>query len=254
MKQKPDTTEIVRNALRTLGVSAPAIRVYLDLLTRGETTPRLIAERLRMSRPSVYDQLTSLQALGLIGKRDIGHKTFVQVQNPRVLSKLIAEQKATLETQEKSLSEIAHALASFDTTEAPRILFYEGQKALQNALHATLWDTSSELIALWPYNTMLEALDKKFLADFNEKRIRHKVRMRTLWPEKKSAHVWIGRDDGITRRYLKKQQNLDMGYVVYGDSVLCISSRKESYGFVITSKNYADLMRFQFETLWSLSK
>ena len=45
-----------------------------------------------------------------------------------------------------------------------------------------------------------------------------------------------------------------LGYAVYGNKVAFISSKRENYGFVIDSKELADMHRSQFEHLWKESK
>lgn len=45
-----------------------------------------------------------------------------------------------------------------------------------------------------------------------------------------------------------------MGYWIYGDKVVCISSRKESFGFIIESREFAELLCAQFEVLWKQAK
>lgn len=45
-----------------------------------------------------------------------------------------------------------------------------------------------------------------------------------------------------------------MGYWIYGNKVAFISSRKESFGFIIESAELATMLRTQFEVLWKASK
>lgn len=45
-----------------------------------------------------------------------------------------------------------------------------------------------------------------------------------------------------------------MGYWIYGNKVAFISSRKESFGFIIESAELVEMLRTQFEVLWKTSK
>ncbi|KKS83544.1 MAG: Transcriptional regulator, TrmB, partial [Parcubacteria group bacterium GW2011_GWA2_43_11] len=58
----------------------------------------------------------------------------------------------------------------------------------------------------------------------------------------------------VERRYAKAGQAFRMSYSIYDDKVVFISSAKEAYGFVVQSKEFAELMLMQFELLWSNSK
>ncbi len=45
-----------------------------------------------------------------------------------------------------------------------------------------------------------------------------------------------------------------MSYWLYEDKVAFISSKDESFGFVIHSKDFSNLIRSQFDIIWKLSK
>jgi hypothetical protein len=45
----------------------------------------------------------------------------------------------------------------------------------------------------------------------------------------------------------------DMGYWLYEDKVAFLSSEKEGFGFVVQSKDFANLMKVQFEEIWKIS-
>jgi len=55
-------------------------------------------------------------------------------------------------------------------------------------------------------------------------------------------------------RYAPKGMTWDMGYWMYDDKVAFISSQKELFGFVVHSRDFANLMRAQFHALWQISK
>jgi hypothetical protein len=45
-----------------------------------------------------------------------------------------------------------------------------------------------------------------------------------------------------------------MGYWIYGNKVLFISSRKESFAFIVESLELTQLLRSQFDFFWKNSK
>jgi sugar-specific transcriptional regulator TrmB len=245
----------IENILTTLGISENAQRVYIELVTNGETTPRLLAGRLSMSRPSVYDQTKYLSEHGLVVMRDLENKTFVAPSDIKILSRMLREKRTEIETEEKELALIADSLKMQTRTTAPRIKFFEGTEALQQALHDILWSSKADMVALWPYEEMIAMLGKEFLVSFNEKRIRQKISLKTLWVGKQKAvkNIWEDNDTGIERRHLPRA-DVGMGYTIYEDKVIFISSKKECFGFIISSHDFATMMRFQFEALWSSAK
>jgi HTH-type transcriptional regulator, sugar sensing transcriptional regulator len=245
----------IENILTTLGITPNAQRIYIELMTNGETTPRLLAGRLSMSRPSVYDQIKYLSLHGLVVIRDLENKTFVAPADIQILSRMLKEKRDQIDNEEKELALIADSLKNQTRTTAPRIKFFEGKEALQQALHDILWSSKTDMVALWPYEEMLVMLGKEFLVSFNEKRIRQKIALKTLWVGKQKAvkNIWEDNDTGIERRYLP-HADVGMGYTIYEDKVIFISSKKECFGFIISSHDFATMMRFQFEALWTSAK
>jgi hypothetical protein len=45
-----------------------------------------------------------------------------------------------------------------------------------------------------------------------------------------------------------------MGYWMYEDRVVFLSSEREGFSFVIHSKEFAQMMKLQFEQMWKVSK
>lgn len=228
-------------------------RIFLELLEHGEVSPRQLSARLSISRPSVYDHLERLEELGLVTEREVNGRAKMSPLDRTALAKKLSEQQAAQEQAAKSLLDFAANQTKATHADA-RIKFHEGTKALQTALHDMLWYTKSEVSALWPYEVMRETLGDDFLQSFNKKRIRQGVQMKILWtgPCPKN-HLFTGNDTGITRR-TSPRTKVAMSYTIYEDKVLFISSKKESFGYTITSHDHSELMRAQFETLWQDAK
>ena len=240
--------ETITKILNTLNVPGTAGRVYRELLIHGETTPRILAQRIGMTRPSVYDQIHILEEFGLVATRMLDNKTYVAPSPARHLLKLLEEKKLEIELDVTAFSHIVKSLESTTRTDAPRIKFFEGRDAVQRALHDILWSGKTDLLALWPYEEMLDLFGESFLKSFNQKRVRQKITLRTIWPQcaKVKKSVWEGSDTGVERRYVKNLKSIGMGYTIYEDNVIFISSKKESFGFIISSHDFATMMRFQF--------
>ena len=48
--------------------------------------------------------------------------------------------------------------------------------------------------------------------------------------------------------------DFQMGYWIYENKVAFISSKKDSFGFILEGKEFAEMLSSQFEILWKLSK
>ena len=68
------------------------------------------------------------------------------------------------------------------------------------------------------------------------------------------ASIWHNENTDVLRRYAPKGFAPEMAYTVYGDKVLFVSSAQESFGFVVHSAAFAQLMSLQFDVLWGVSQ
>ena len=69
-------------------------------------------------------------------------------------------------------------------------------------------------------------------------------------------HPYLGTGEKFLReiRIAPKDIGFSMGYWIYGNKVAFISSKKEAFGFIIESKELAEMLSSQFEVMWKLSK
>ena len=83
---------------------------------------------------------------------------------------------------------------------------------------------------------------------------------RAIWPInqkidiKKHPYLGVGEDFKREIRIAPKGVDFSMGYWIYKNKVAFISSRKESFGFIIESKELVDMLLSQFEIIWKMSK
>ena len=246
------STKKLTNILDQLGLQTPEQTIYLSLLREGQATARMLAARTSITRPSVYDQLKLLRKRGLVVELDIDNKTYFSPTNPEQLTTLLDERIDQLEYNRAVLkTELPSLLSSLDLVQ-PKIRFFEGREGLQQLMKDMLWHEKMEILVLWPYTTMIEVLGEEFLNWFNERRQKRHISIRTLWPahEKKRSHIFETDKADVERRYIKKTQATDMGYIVYKNKVMFLSSSKETFGFIVDSAEFAALQRMQFETLW----
>lgn len=243
--------------LKDLDLPPTSSKIYRELLTRGETTARLLSERLRITRPSTYDHLAILKKKGLVVEFKRENTTFFAADDVRQVGHALKEKIATLSEHEKMFSTMLPELLQQSKTETPRIKFFEGKEGLGYLLYDTLWNKGETIQTMWPHEEMQRVLDKEFLVRFNEKRIREKITVCALWPHQAKPqvdYIWSGKDAYTKRKYAPKGKSWTMGYTIYGDKVSFISSDKEVFGFIVQSQEFAALMRLQFDALWDISK
>ncbi len=243
--------DTIAQALVTLDIPYPARAVYQDLLEVGGSTPAAIAKRLRMTRPSVYDQLKRLETHGLVGAMEVNGKSRFGALPVKQLQRLLTERAQEVDAVGLALSALGAQVPSA-TTVTPVIRFFEGKEGIAQLLNELLWNATKTIYTVWPHTHMERAVGQAALDAFNKKRIKQRIRIESVWTEQvpKSGYVWEGGDDGVTRRFAPKGYTPPMGFAVSGDTTMFLSTARESFGFLVTSRDVAGLMKAQFELVW----
>jgi sugar-specific transcriptional regulator TrmB len=247
---------ILDQTLKELALPLPSRRVYLFLAEHGASSARLIAERLSLPRPSVYDHVGPLIEAGVVALLEQDGKMVFAVSGVDDLVRLVKEREQRVSTLAKTLlSERDTLIKNIESVE-PKIKFYEGKDGLRQLLSDFLWSGAMEIVSVWPYHEMLRVLGEETLEEFNRKRIRQKISLRTVWTDrpKGKERIWKGGDFKVERRFAPRGFAPEMGYTLYGDKVAFIASHEELYGFIVHSKDFARLQKAQFELLWKESK
>ncbi len=247
--------------LEILGLKDEEIKTFMFLLENGEQGVGVIAKKTGLARPSVYGFLKKLEEKGLVikSKKD-NIKLFSIAPQEKiniVLNEKIKEIESTKGALEKMFEEIQKGGSP---TLAPRLQIFEGKKEVQFVLKDMLLYKNTETKAYWPIKSMLEVLEEKFFKEFNIERIKRNIFTKALWPEKQvvdiKKHPYLGTGEEFLReiRIAPKEIDFAMGYWVYENKVAFIGSKKEVFGFILESKEFAQMFSSQFDIIWKLSK
>jgi sugar-specific transcriptional regulator TrmB len=133
--------------LEKLGFTKNEIRVYNAILKARRATPAEIAEKTKVSRPTVYSVAKALASKGLIAE-DLGGKTLYLVPaGPEELGCLIKKEQQALKEKEKLMEQVRGELSRAAVGAeypVPKIRFVEEQN-LEEHLRARVhtWHTST---------------------------------------------------------------------------------------------------------------
>src|SRR3989338_3843632 len=251
---------MITKILKELGISPSATRVYMQLLEYGSSPARRLAENLGVPRPSVYGSLKQLIQKGLVIEREEGSKKVFQTDDPKNLPRLIRSKIEELEQDEKELTHLVPSLIKQVKSSEPHIKFYPGVDGVKQILYDILWHNKAEVLTMWPFKEMVAVLGNDHLANFNRQRIRRNISILSIFPRDKAValkdypFIGIGKEHLRELRLAPQKMTWGMWHAIYDDKVSFISSRKESFGFIVNSHDFAELMRTQFEVIWNASK
>lgn len=249
---------MIEKILKELGFAENTIRVYERLLESGSASARHIAEHISMPRPSVYDHLNILVEQGLIVEQNDDGKKVFAVSDIKNLKHLMKDKIELLETESKKLDQ--YVSTHQDKSAEPKIRHFKGADQVGTILNDLYWYEDTEILSVWPMKEMLAVFGSEYLEQFNRKRIRNNNAIRIVWPQDKLIDIDEYPFVGVGKKHLRDlriaplHMTWNMGHLIYKDKVAFVSSRKESFGFIIQSKDFAELMRAQFEVIWKGSR
>ena len=254
------THPMINTTLERLGLRDEEIKTFLYLLENGQQTAGNLAKKTGLSRPSLYGFLKKLQKLGLvIESQKNGLKTF-QASSQEKVSAILDEQIIELEKGKSDITRLFLEIQKGSVATNPKFQLFEGKAGLQHVLKDMLLYRDIKTRAYWPIKSMIEVLGSEFFKKHNQERIARKIYTQAIWPENQkvniSKHPYLGVGEKFLReiRIAPKEINFSMGYWIYGNKVACISSTNESFGCIIESKEFAEMLLSQFDLIWKQSK
>ncbi len=238
----PMKTDVISAALRRLEMSEAEQTIYISLLRDGRATARMLADRTGLTRPSVYDQLKKLLTLNIVVELAVEGKAHFAAADIKYLESLLSDRIDRLEqSRESLLAALPDITATLDTV-VPKIRFFEGEEGMKQLLKDIMWHEHTTVVALWNDTEMSKMYDSAFLVWWHERRKIRRIRIEWLVGQNsldKNPRYYI--DDFDTITYTTASKVPAMTRLTYAHKVVCISSQKEAFGFIVESQEFATL-------------
>lgn len=251
---------MIKKILNDIGLPDNSSRIYMRLLETGHSSARQLAENLNIPRPTVYDNLKLLIKNSLVVEKEEENKKIFGIDDVKNLQNLITLKIDSLKSDQQKIIDVLPDLKLGFKSLEPKIKFYSGTEGIKQVLKDLLWYENIESLTMWPINEMVKILGAEYLENLNIRRIRQKISIRGIWPQNKSVNfkdypfLGIGKEHLRQLRFAPKSMSWNMSYWLYADKVAFISSEQEYFGFIVHSRDFAELLKSQFEVIWKLSK
>src|SRR3989338_1258711 len=248
----------LKKSLTELGLSETEALVYLACLQLGAGSVLHIAETASLKRPTVYLILENLEQQGLIKKTHKGSKTLFQATSPQ---KILHD----TQTKEKLAREILPSLQAIHNLdpEKPNITIADGiagvRRTYRDIFAYLRTHPNEELLIFGALKDALDYFEKEVLNYFY-----------TSLSESKNPTREIGNDDVETRRYYRESFRINPRHhirlirnegrftqsdnMIYGNTLVLFSLRKQIFATQITSANIVQTYRTLFEMAWRSAK
>lgn len=136
----------------------------------------------------------------------------------------------------------------------PEIRFYEGEDGVATVLWDTLTARSKVIRGILSMAELLESPGFDKMEQYIAKRVEKGILLKALRSSSKDTDsIWSGPGELRELRHAPEHITLAMTSYIYDDKVAIISSKKEDYGMIIQSQDFANLHAAMFDGLWAIS-
>ncbi|EKD58879.1 MAG: transcriptional regulator, TrmB [uncultured bacterium] len=246
--------ERLKNELQNIGLNDKEARIYLACLELGPTNIQNIASKADIKRSTVYEILESLKGKGLMHTTTKGKRKQYLAAEPENLL-------ATIKEKEKALKEILPQLKSINNVgfAKPKITFYEGKEGLREIYMEALKSSTNNADWISPMKSVLETVGTEWMEHYVELKVKKNYWIRSIHVSDLVIDSYKYQDSTTFKKTLRdvrfspKDMNIPNAIGIYDNKVAILSSRKEGFGFIIESDDYAQSMKELYKLLWDKS-
>lgn len=240
----------VENKLARIGISGNLFKVYRAAIELGDVPISEIALRAGLPRTTVYDAVTRLEAEGLISQEDRAGRRHVTAHDPSVLLEHAQARRQMLEDMMPQLRSLYNQAKG-----KPHIRFYEGTEGVRTALRDSLSAESKQLRAIFSMSELKDAPGLDEIDMYRSERIELGIHMQVIRSHSRDTdNIWPSSNEELRElRFAPENMVLSMTTLIYDHRVAMVSSKRENYGLIIESEEFAALQRTLFDAMWSLS-
>lgn len=242
------------DVLKQIGFKDKKARAYLACLELGQVNAQEIAKKAEIERTSIYAILESLQKEGLISITVKKKTKYFIPAPPNKLVDLLRDKT------DAAIRALPSFLSIFKNVKSrPKIKFYEDKESIKEILNDTLDCREKMLRNLVSVKDIQELLGNTFLIHYLEKRVKLGIKVKSLRPKEKEPKEWdlkAKTQEKVLResRFLPKDISFDVVCFIYDNKVALISSKKESFGFIIESHEFSQMMKILYDLIWNISR
>jgi sugar-specific transcriptional regulator TrmB len=235
-------------AVKQMGLSDKAARVYLASLLLGETTVLELAKESGVSRTSIYYTLDELRDKGMIIEVERGKKIYIMYVEPECLVKEARQRALTIDEFLPALEEI-----KFNKKRKPRIEFYFGPAGFKEVWFKVFHSGLKEFRIITDASHFNGYVKPAYILDeiIAEKR-KLGIKSRQIIVDSPDARKIIMKDEQENRKskLISKDYPFAFTEIITNTFVVYISPRQDNVIFTIDQEGYADTKKHVFDALW----
>lgn len=244
--------------LKQLELNDQEIGVYLICLEFGESTLAQIVVKQGSARSTIKYILEKLDKRGLIEIIQKNRSHIYMANPPRTILKLLKNKQAMLNQQINTFEAILPQLNQVYSSSArvPVVRFFSGHE-IRKIYEEILASPIEETLFIGEMDKTAEVVGLNYLKKWMQRRSNLHIKTRAIRVQ--SGEVKDTVINSQSKSFLRSVRLAPKNFespnhiIIYGSNVASISTIKEGFGFVVTSKDYATTMKNLFTEVWKNS-
>jgi len=157
--------------LRKLGLSEKEVRVYLAGLELGPSSVQKIAKKAKITRPTTYEIIKTLEEKGLFTETKQKKKRLFVAQSPERILGVMRIQKREIEEKEREFIRIIAALESKYSKEKEGAKVFKGREGLKTLEEILSFSSTPEILVINPKNLPISRQKREIIYQKIKKRL-----------------------------------------------------------------------------------
>jgi HTH-type transcriptional regulator, sugar sensing transcriptional regulator len=236
--------------LAQIGLSKGETKVYLALLTLGESTKTPLVKESGVSSSKLYEILDRLVSKGLVSSYHKNAIMHYKAANPSRILAYLESKESEIKSQKEKIQAIIPSLEQFDSqipTEFSAIT-YEGIKGIQTAMEELL-NTDAKLYQAMGVTSKRNPVFNRVWAHWHEQRIKQGISAELLIVEQNTEYVQKLASLLRTKvRYIPWLTPTTIG--ILGQKVIIVDYSQKPSCVIITNPNISQSFSEFFLSLW----
>lgn len=237
------------NALKGIGFSEKAAKLYLAALELGETTVQALAKEAKLKRTTIYYTLEELTRLGALLEVKRRGKTYYMPSPPRELLKRARERMQEFENVAELLE-----IRKENAFKKPKLYFLRGDIGFKQIWDKIFSSRAKEYRIITQGENFLDFVKEKYIIDEIIKRKKElNIISKQLITDSAYARRIIAKDAKENRvsKLLSPTYKLSFTEIICEDFVAFISPKFQDILLVIENELFAKTRRSLFDALWN---
>lgn len=238
----------IKEILRQFGMEDKKAEVYLACLEMGGATAYLLAKKIGLKRPTVYDIVNQLMKEGLIYKSIKGNVKYFSPADPEILIKKLKEKEEKIHSIMPSLQTLYNSPKT-----KPFIRYFEGAEGIKEMYEDSLRSLKKgDEILAYVGEGVLENLPN-YTNDYIARRVGRNIRIRGIYKHFSGIEKYMESNvEQLREVKILEGKNFPVSNEtnIYKNKIAIASYGTEMFGMIIESEEIARSQKAIFELAW----